>query len=360
MESNGLEKSFNLIVLAARTQLEKSTKNQLTSLIASTSIDWTLVFRQTAYHRVLPLLYQTLQDTCPEALPDPVLRQLKQESYRVAAHNLSLLREQNNILRLFEAKDIPVLSFKGLILAHSAYSNIGLRSCGDLDLLVPERRYEEVEQLLNDIGYHRPPRKETAGSLRRRFDLFLSQQDSFVREGRYWVDVHLSIMPPGYYYPIDFRALWQRSRRVDVSGVPMYGFSPEDALQVLCYHGIKNRWERLKHYCDVAETVRSHRTEMDWDQVLARARMVRGEGILLLGLHMADMLFDVPIPSEVQLRIRGNDKVGQLSRWLLNRLPHQVELGMMEAGERFTLHTEVQDTWATKLRYITYSALRRL
>jgi len=181
-----------------------------------------------------------------------------------------------------------------------------------------------------------------------------------MREGRYWVDVHLSIMPPGYYYPIDFHTLWQRSRRINVAGISVHGFSPEDTLQVLCYHGIKNRWERLKHYCDVAETVRSHHTDMNWDVVLARARRARGEGILLLGLHMADVLFDVPIPSEVQLRIRENKHVLQLSRWLLGRLPHQVELGMMDAKERFRLHTDVQDTWTTKLRYITYSALRHL
>jgi hypothetical protein len=104
-------------------------------------------------HGVIPLLYQSLSTTCPEAVPKTNLAQLRDYSHSNALHNLFLTKELLKLLNLFESHSIPAIPFKGPVLAVSAYGNLSLRQIGDLDILVRERDYHKAKELLLDQGH---------------------------------------------------------------------------------------------------------------------------------------------------------------------------------------------------------------
>ena len=84
----------------------------------------------------MPLLYGTLSSTYPEYVSQTVLELLR-DHFRISAQRNQLLAsELVTILALFKMHDIPVMSFKGPILATSLYQNPAYRECGDLDLLI--------------------------------------------------------------------------------------------------------------------------------------------------------------------------------------------------------------------------------
>ena len=85
----------------------------------------------------------------------------------------------------------------------------------------------------------------------------------------------------------------------------------EDLLLVLCAHGAKHLWSWLSGIGDVAEVLRVHPT-MNWPKVVAEARSLHCERMLLLGLLLAHDLLEAPVPEELVSRARAAPAVPAL------------------------------------------------
>lgn len=357
MEAQRESPEFELLLCSARTEIDAPVAQRMQHLLEE-NLDWQALLSLASYHRVLPLLYRSLKTTSLEAqVPSDVAAYLRRALHMTAGFNLSLLKELGRVLALFDAAGISVIAFKGPVLAQSVYGSLGLRPSWDLDLFIPEERYDEVEALLVQAGYRPSQKVQDLSRFGKAAYLQISRQCPFGRAGKYALDVHTGLMPPGYLLPTSFAAYLERSETLEIAGVQMQSFAPEDLLQILCYHGVKNRWEALKHVCDIAELVRAY-PELDWGEVRARARAARGERILDLGLCLAHELLGAPVPPGVLEEATA--EVRDLARQVEGRLPRQVELGLAEYPERFWFHLKVQETWSTKARYCLYALARKV
>src|SRR5690242_12240903 len=99
-------------------------------------VDWHKLNSLASHHGVIPLLYTRLTELPAGLVPEDVLAQLASEFRRNTVRNLYLTRELVRILKAFVDEGIPVLPFKGPLLAQQAYGNLGLRVFADLDLLI--------------------------------------------------------------------------------------------------------------------------------------------------------------------------------------------------------------------------------
>ena len=81
------------------------------------------------------------------------MMRLRNEFLLNSSRNLLLTRELLFIIDNFDAKGIPIMPFKGPILAEQVYGDIALRSFVELRLPDPEREYTRAEELLQSLGY---------------------------------------------------------------------------------------------------------------------------------------------------------------------------------------------------------------
>ena len=132
---------------------------RIQALVAA-GMDWPKVSALASYHSVQPLLYTRLTELSPGVVPEHVLAQLAVEFRRNTARNLYLTGELIRILKVFADEGIPVLPFKGPLLAQQAYGNLGLRVFLDLDLLIHPDDAGRVLGLLAVRGYRPNPRLE--------------------------------------------------------------------------------------------------------------------------------------------------------------------------------------------------------
>ena len=70
-----------------------------------------------------------------------------------ARRNLLLVGQLLMLLRLFKDNDIPIIPYKGAVLAASAYGDITLREFHDLDFLVQKDHLLKARDLLLSHGY---------------------------------------------------------------------------------------------------------------------------------------------------------------------------------------------------------------
>jgi hypothetical protein len=304
-----------LLLCCARTRMESATAERIHALIRN-GIDWDAFLPITLAHQMSSLVYWNLRHTCQEAVPPEVLDQLRNESRANAFRNSCLTAELLKLLRLFEARGIPAVPFKGLILAASSYGNLALRQLLDLDILVQKRDLLQAKELLTSHGY-RPCVPMTDGQQASYIDSHYNYK--LVRDDdQVIVELHWRFSRR-FHFPVELPRVWQRLETFSLAGATVRNLAREDLLLVLCMHGTKHCWSSLKWICDIAELIRTH-PEMEWESVIERARILGSQRSLWLGLHLASGLLGATLPDAVLRRIRADLVVESLVGQVRGRL----------------------------------------
>ena len=145
-------REVEVLLACARTPRRSDTADQIRALLREET-DWKYLLRVAREHRVVPLLFSHLNATCPEAVPEAALNELRNHSHENTRRNLLLTGELLKLLNLFEAHGICVIPFKGPTLAAMAYGNLALREFDDLDILVRKQDVPRAEELLVSMEY---------------------------------------------------------------------------------------------------------------------------------------------------------------------------------------------------------------
>lgn len=282
-----------LLLCCARTHCNTATSDCI-QLLLQKPIDWNHVIKIAVHHKVIPLLYQSLDNTCPEAVPHNIMTRLKQYFDSNAIRNLFLTNKLFRLLTLFEQNGIRAIPYKGPVLAASVYGNLTLRQFADLDILVHPQDKTEAGKLLVFQGYQPQSEFDWEQSFR--------HEDSHVN-----VDLHWAFTPECFpNRSVDFEDLWQRLESVSLAGQEAITLSPEDLLSVLSIQIAKDCWEnrmQMSKLCDLNQLLRVD-WALDWSKILERASESGSEQLLLLGLGLTNELLGTELPERIMQKIQ--------------------------------------------------------
>jgi hypothetical protein len=350
--------SFDVVRLCATTDAEKEVlQNRLSPVCC---VDWNQVFNQACFHRVEPLVHHTLRQLTPvDASEPPDWALFREEAHAARARGQFGLDELHRVLCRFEQVGVPALTFKGPVLGSMAYGEVGLRSSVDLDLLVRPRDMDTVDSTLRDSGYR--PLNADVSRLHRRIRFFLEREHHYAQGPAVFnLDVHTTPVKPSFAYRASFQTLYRRAQSVTVGPRDFMAPSVEDLLLILCYHGAKDRWARLKRICDVNELVR-HSSSLDWGALLKGAERLKATRILALGLFMAQRTLETPLPPHVVDFVVKHSAMVRWGNVLVERLPDRVnESQWGSPTERIMYPLAVQDTVRQKARYALVTGVGKL
>ncbi len=273
-------------------------------------LDWEAVLNRSWWHRIRPLTYRQLRAQPDGLVPAPVLLELAQHTSELAIRSRRLSKALADVARMFDDAGLRALIFKGPSLAEDAYGDVALRECGDLDLLVYPDDFTDVEQMLRTQGFTSLWDREKAN--RQVFACEFERHDAAL-------DVHWHLAPEWLNYHVDFDALWGGGRALLPGGTHFHKLCPEDLLSVLCIHGTKHWWERLRWICDVAELANSGLIT-DWDRVELTAKTANCLRSVHLGLWLAKSLLSADLPGDVTGPLDQDSRVcrlgNQVQMWL--------------------------------------------
>lgn len=267
-------------------------------------------------HAVIPLLYHRIRAMDFPGLPPADVAELQGLFVANIQHNLYLTGTLRAILRAFEARGIAALPYKGPALAMQLYGHIGLRQFGDLDILVRPQDARSAIELLFVQGYQPlyPDGITTAVLNRFRKVCELRHPDSQV-----CVELHWAFTSWTFYFPLDLASVWAGLDTLLVADEPVRTMGIEDTLLMLCVHGAKHQWGRLGWLCDVAALLRRY-PDLDWPRLFTQADQLGGTRILLLGLHLAQAVLQVPLAEVIERRLQSDLEVEALATHAQSRL----------------------------------------
>ena len=264
------------------------------SELLSQCLQWDHIEELVRRHHFGPLLFRALQTRPNANFPSIFLEKLRQHCYASVTYNLRLQRELIDLLCLFEKYHIPVMPFKGPVLASLLYSDVGSRFFKDLDILARQQDILQIRDLLINRGYC--------------LDENLSETDyeyTFVKNQEdFCIELHWDVRSRYTNSRLDAAYVWERAIPQNIFGVSSWGLPPEELFLMLCQHGGKHQWHRLKWLGDLAILI--NRMSIDWERLLCEAAALRLEESVRQALYTLQSFCDVSLPASLSQELRSD------------------------------------------------------
>ncbi len=229
---------------------------------------------------------------------------------------------------------LKLVPMKGLWVAANLYVDPTVRPGHDLDVLVRWSQVPLAIALAEQLGFDRywPGTLPDRYYLRHHLHLELSQADCWT-----WIEIHWAFDHPRTLLTIDYEAVIERARPGALVGAPVWDPEPADLLLYLSVHLVKHMIflpavlerpdlprliladGRLMYFLDVAEAVRRYEGEIDWVELVSRARAYGAVEILGAVLRVCAEWLDAPVPAAVLAGLRPLP-IGRLRRLFYGRL----------------------------------------
>ena len=340
-----MRRELSLLLECARTQVDPATAERIRQA-AGAPLDWAWLIETSLTHGLMPLLYENLRTHCFDLVPAEKLDQLKDLFQKNAARTRLLAGELSRILDAFDAQGIEAMPYKGPAIAVQIYGRLALRQFADLDILVRRRDVWRCQQILIARGYE-PHFKITERQLPAFLKLGYVQMFTGDR-GQSVVELHWAIASRFFMFQLDTDRFWERLQRSELLDRKILTPLTEDLLLLLCVHGAKDVWERLEWICAVAELLAHH--EIDWATVEKRAKELRVQRIVWLGLFLAHDLFRAPLTDHIMREIE--------KRPIIESLAIEVEKNVLQAKpqttglrKRIRFHVRIREKLGDRWHY---------
>ena len=128
------------------------------------------------------------------------------------------------------------------------------------------------------------------------------------------------------------------------NGFSTHIFSPVNHLIILCIHAAKHDWNRLSWICDISEFINSNKN-INWDEVLEKARKIGVRRLLFVNLILAKDLFQLNLPNKILNKLQLDSNALKISNDVKNRL--LIEKRPLSLFRKFVFDIKKRD----KLRY---------
>lgn len=309
-------------------------------------LDWGMVQELAWRHRLRPLLLRALLGMDIKGVPPPVMAQLHREWQGMLLLSLLRTRELVRMTEVFREHEIDVLAFKGPVLGQKAYGDIGLRPFGDLDLLLHRADLLRAKRILVEQGYRPHPVMDEAEER-----AYLDEQYAygFFRDDLgIEVELHWALAHRNFAFRADPEEAWQRSTETEIGGAAVRTLRLDDLIVFLCAHGAKHEWKQLVWVTDIAELLHRY-PDINWEQVIARAREAKAQQMLRLGLLLAYRLFQAPLSPSLMAFCQHDPAIYRLSDQVVARVFHKEERESRFA-ERVRFSALAHDDWYGKGR----------
>lgn len=307
-------------------------------------IDWDDLFAQASRHEVLPLVYQGLKQVTTHVPPE-ILTRYQNLFAANTLRNLQLHKELQSLIQRFQKAGLPVIPYKGAVLAETAYGDLALRMFRDLDLLVPADKVRQAVRLLEGVGY----RLETEWPEARWPSLLKTINHLLLRHADtgWAVEVHWMVFHPMYVLPFDLEPYWS-DRAGGVGGTTR--LNNTDQLLMLCTHGTKHHWELLKWIVDVRQLV-NRAQDLDWTRLWAFASRNGLCRCLLLGLELAGRIGYCDVPRSIQEKIGAEPVIRELADSAWTAL-FRVDSGRRRFLWEYRFYLRSRERWGDRLKQL--------
>ncbi|MHB9053004.1 MAG: nucleotidyltransferase domain-containing protein [Thermoleophilia bacterium] len=256
---------WRLLVLTAALELDETHTAELTRILSG-PINWDLLLYHASFHGTTGLIYRHLKGMDGGAPVNPeIMERLRKTYLMTAALGMRQMSYFKTVAEALEESGVDVIALKGVILAESVYGDLGLRPFADVDVLVREKDWPQITNVLKEKKYESGT--EEYAKLPPKLTKYDTQAHIQYMLGGTCLELQFDLLTLGIAMR-DIDGVWARARRPGTAGNNVLVLSPEDQLLHLTVHANRHGCMQLKWLVDIAETLRqSVDRDRDWELI---------------------------------------------------------------------------------------------
>ncbi len=330
-------------------------KDQRIEEILKAGVDWNYVRETAIQHGIIPLLYKRLKEEMDHLVPANELVELRTLFMANTVQNLRMTQQLMKVLDLLADAGIEAMPFKGPALAVQAYGDLSMRSFSDLDILIHERDFDRVYNVLLDHGY--TPDVLIDSKIEKKLKLIQKKDITFCLKDTI-LEIHWKITERLLAAPFNMDEVWRYSLPISLNNHEAKSFSSEDMVIVLCFHGTKHAWQELKLLADLVHIISNH-PEINWRELFDRSEKMGLQRIILLGLSLAQEYGGgIEIFSATEYQFEQNSTMRNIKQKIQKNFFQSQIWGSFITQELFFLKS--RERLRDKMKFLLYSFTDRL
>lgn len=236
---------------------------------------WNLLLHEAEAQGMAPLLHKHLSALGWGGVPEQFRRQL--QSLRLRSRHANSIRSVavGEIAAACAAAGIDLLLIKGIALAHSAYSEPGLRPMRDIDLLARKTDLDRAQALLLELGFQPSPAHEHMPEEHHHLQPLIKEIDGL----QVSAELHHDLLPASpRHQPWPLERSWAAAQTIEIGGRQARILPPEQALLYGYQHNFQAplNYEpfRLIHAADLVTLTERYLVELNWEQIRKKSPVV--------------------------------------------------------------------------------------
>ena len=279
---------------------DAQTEERVSQATFGAGLNWDRFSDLVSRHRVSALVDSGLRHAPHFVVPDALRSRLAAAPDANAQSFLASVLCARQIVRGCRESGIACAVLKGVAVAQSAYQRSSEREMIDIDLLVDPAHFDQVEQMVLQMGFTRIcPRADLIGDARAAFKAMHNAFTFFRASDGLQVDLHWRLVKNPCMLR-DLNRSWpSRLASISAGGASLPVLAPaEHALYVLT-HGAKSGWVRLKWLADADRIIRTLSAD-EHSVMLGLAAQEGIERLIGTSLHLTSQVLGTPLSAPLE------------------------------------------------------------
>jgi hypothetical protein len=304
----GKRAAIKVLLLGTTATFSPEEREEMSSILSGT-VDWEYLLHLAEFHGVAPLIAHNInQNGLSNLIPESYLEQLNQIYNHNVFRNVFLSDKLIKLLTVFNQHGIEVITLKGIVLAEQLYTNFGLRTTTDIDILVQKEKMHLASSILLEMGYlESTQKKEREHPFHR---VYYNSVQFPLR-----IELHWDLDDPKIV-EIPLAEIWHRAELLQFQGSLTTVLSPEDNLLYIANNLLTQDGQQLKYLCDITELIKINQDTLNWDYIIESAGPWGIIPAAYYSLKWARELLGAQVPASAMEALQP----AAWKRWLVNLL----------------------------------------
>jgi len=225
-------------------------QNGILCILEQNKVNWKVFIDLLRIHGVFPIVYERLSQY-KELIPEDVWGNMRMVNMSLTMLTLKKYAFVREMAQVLHSSGVRACLIKGALLSSQIYGKPTYRDFYDIDILISEKDYRKVVDILLGKGYS-PARDECL-----KLDGFEAvryahyrEQIRFVKDGFLNIELHFRLMNIGNPTPNE-DYVWSACKLEEYDGCSFWVLAPEDTLLFLITHGVQHRFSRFSLITDI-------------------------------------------------------------------------------------------------------------
>jgi len=281
------------------------------------NINWNHFYDFAKFHGLTSLVNLALKGSSKIKVPKVIADKLSDDSKHTYLFNSLLVDQLIKIVAKLNENNITVVPFKGPLFAINEYKDISSRMFSDLDLFINMNDFKKIKELLYSMDYEQLFKLKSSVEQRYLSNLYYSNFKN--SNNGIDIDLHWATAPKNLTHSLNLDFLSDEIIKTKLNDKDMLSFNSEAYMLLLCQHGCKHSWSRLIWVYDIVKILENSE-RLDWDKIISLSHQKNSTKMLLTGLNIANMLYCVELPNEINKKIVSDSAIEKISINLIKNI----------------------------------------